>query len=99
MVRSLGAQIGLLVFAVALIAGIYAGNPVTVVLTRALIALVLGALLGQAAGWTAKLALREYLQREKIAIDREHLDAMKAMMGEDESVTDTSEPEQPIEVS
>jgi len=99
MVRSLGAQIGLLVFAVALIAGISAGNPVTVVLTRALIALVLGALLGQAAGWTAKLVLREYLQRQKIAIDHEHLTAIRALMGESGNVGGSSDPEQPSEAS
>lgn len=99
MVRSLGAQIGLLAFAVALVAGVYAGNPVTVVLTRALIALVLGTLLGQAAGWTAKLVLREYLQRQKMAIDREHLAAMKALMGESGSVGGLSDAGPPSEAS
>lgn len=79
MVRSIGAQIGLLAFAVAVLAGLYAANSATVTLTRALVAMVVGAIVGQAAGWGAKLILRDHLQRKKLEIDRAHLAAVRAM--------------------
>ena len=79
MIRTMGAQIGLLAFTVAIVAGIYVGNPGTVVLLRGLLALLLGALIGQAVGWTAKLVLRDHLQRRKLRIDREHFEAIRAM--------------------
>ncbi len=79
MVRTTGVQIGLLAFAVASLAGIYAGNPATVVLLRALLAMLLATLIGQAAGWTAKLVLRDHLQRKKLHIDSEHFKAMRAL--------------------
>lgn len=72
MVRSLGAQIGLLAFGVALVAGLLVGNPATVVLLRALFALLAGAALGQLGGWAARLVLRDYLQRRKLEIDQRH---------------------------
>jgi hypothetical protein len=81
MVRTTGAQIGLLAFAVAVVAGVYANNPATVVMLRALAAMVVAALVGQVAGWTAKLVLRDHLQRRKLRIDREHFDAMRNMTG------------------
>ena len=83
MVRSIGAQLGLLAFGVALLAGLYAGNSATVVLMRALVAMVVGAVVGQAAGWAAKYVLREHLQRQKLLIDREHLAAVQALTGEE----------------
>lgn len=93
MVRSIGAQLGLLAFGVALLAGVYAGNSATVVFTRALVAMVVGAVVGQVAGWAAKYVLREHLRRKKLLVDREHLAAVQALTGE--------EPEQfaaPVEV-
>ncbi|MBP7744992.1 MAG: hypothetical protein KA383_02595 [Phycisphaerae bacterium] len=79
MIRHTGAQIGLLAFAVAVVAGLYAGNPATVILMRALLALLGGVVIGQLAGWAAKLVLRDHLQRRKLHIDREHLEAMRAL--------------------
>ncbi len=76
MVRNIGAQIGLLAFAVALVAGLYAGNTATVVLLRAVVALVVGAIVGQAAGWAAKMVLRDHLQHKKLEIDRQHFAAL-----------------------
>ncbi len=77
MVRGTGAQVGLLAFAVAVLAGLTAGNSATAVLTRGLVAMVVGSLAGQAAGWAAKQVLRDHLQRKKVEIDREHLDAIQ----------------------
>jgi len=79
MIRSTGAQIGLLAFAVAVVAGLYAGNPPTVILLRALFALLGGVVVGQIAGWATKLVLRDHLQKRKLHIDREHLEAMRAL--------------------
>lgn len=94
MVRSIGAQIGLLAFAVAVIAGLYAGNSVTLILTRALVAMVIGSIIGQIAGWGAKLVLRDYLQKKKTSIDREHIQAMQAL-----NPPAAAEDAEPIEVS
>jgi NhaP-type Na+/H+ or K+/H+ antiporter len=96
MVRTLGAQIGLLTFAVAIVAGIYAGNSASVILTRALGALLVGAVIGQASGWAARLVLREHLQRKKLHIDRQHLEALQALSGETKAETAPSE-SQPAE--
>lgn len=82
MVRSIGAQIGLLAFAVALLAGLYAGNSAAVVLTRALIAMAVGAVVGQVAGWAARLVLRDHLQKKKLQIDQEHMAAVQMTDGE-----------------
>lgn len=94
MVRSIGAQIGLLAFGVAILAGLYAGNPATIVLTRALVVLVVGALVGQAAGWAAKQVLREHLQRKKLEIDKRHLAAVRALsnVAEEGGVIEVSGP-------
>lgn len=95
MVHTTGAQLGLLAFAVAVIAGIAAGNSATVILTRAIISLMAGAVIGQFAGWGAKVVLREYLQRRKLKIDREHLDAVNAMNGAIEAATAEAEGDVP----
>lgn len=95
MVRSTGVQIGLLAFAVAVIAGVYAGNPATVVMLRALLAMLVGVLIGQAAGWMAKLVLRDHLQRRKLQIDQQHFEAIRALnrVVEQVEVVGDSEPE------
>ena len=98
MVRSIGAQIGLLAFMIAVLAGIEAGNAPSVVLLRALVALVLGATVGQAAGWAAKLVLRDSLQTMKLDIDRRHFEAVRAMNAT-EAESEPAEPQpEPVEV-
>jgi hypothetical protein len=82
MVRSTSAQLGLLAFAIAIVAGLYAGNSATLILSRALLALVTGALLGQLAGRAARTVLRDFLQRKKLAIDQEHVAAVQRMVAE-----------------
>ncbi len=94
LVRNTGAQIGLLAFAVALVAGIQAGNPVTVVLARAMGALFMGAMVGQGAGLAAKHVLREHLQRRKLAIDKAHLAAMRDILDNAEVSSAGNTPEE-----
>jgi hypothetical protein len=81
MVQSIGAQIGLLAFAAAILAGLLAGNSPSGILFRALLAMLGGATVGQLASWTAKLVLRDYLQRRKLEVDRAHIEAMRALPG------------------
>ncbi len=92
MSRKLGAQIGLLAFGMAIIAGLYAGNSPSVILMRALVAMVIGVFVGQGAGMAGRLILREHLQRIKQQIDLEHLAAIKVSMSPlGESVDDVAE--------
>jgi hypothetical protein len=93
MTRSIGAQIGLLAFAVALVAGLYAGNSATVALTRALLAMVLGLFLGQMIGWGAKAVLRDHLQKKKLAIDSEHVAAVRILVGDADGEVEIGETE------
>ncbi len=92
MVRNIGAQIGLLAFLLAVLAGLHAGNTSTVIMSRALVALVAGAAIGQLAGWSARLVLRDYLQKRKLEIDRRHFEAVRAMAN---AVSDRA-PEVPV---
>jgi hypothetical protein len=78
MIERLGARIALLSFAAAILAGLAAGNSEVTVLTRALVAMVLALLLGQAVGWACKSVVREHLQQIKQRLDREHLAALEA---------------------
>lgn len=91
MVGTLSAQVGLLVFAVSIVAGLQAGNTVTTILTRAMIAMMLGVTIAQFAAWTAKLILRDHLQRRKMQIDLAHVEAVRASRAEtdDESERQT----------
>ena len=79
MVGSISAQIALLAFAAAIVAGLYAGNAPTTVLMRAIVAMFAAMTVGKLAAWSAKLVLRDHLQKKKRAIDRAHHDAMRAV--------------------
>ena len=89
MVRSIGAQLGLLAFASAIVAGLYAGNAPTTILLRALLVMVAACLLGQAAGWLGKLVLRDHLQRRKLEIDQAHQEAVRAAQAQMAEVEET----------
>lgn len=78
MTRIVAAQMGLLAFACAIFAGLYAGNSATTIMSRALLALLAGVLVGQSAALVGKLLLREHLQRRKTSIDKAHVAAMSA---------------------
>lgn len=79
MTQTIGAQLGLFAFAAALLAGLFAGNTAHVTVLRALAVMIAATLVGQLAGAAAKVVLREYLQRHKTQIDREHTASMAAL--------------------
>ncbi len=91
MIGSLCAQIALLAFAAAIVAGLYAGNSPTTVLTRALVAMVVALLVGKLAAWTTRLVLRDHLRHKKLAVDKAYLasvkDSEEVEQGNDESNT------------
>jgi hypothetical protein len=81
MIGSLSAQIALLAFAAAIVAGLCAGNTPATVLTRALVAMLVALLAGKLAAWTVKAVLRDHLRHKKLAIDEAHLATVKASEG------------------
>jgi len=96
MIRTTAARIALLAFGLTLLAGVYAGNSPATVLFRALVALLLGLLVGQIAGWAGRVLLRDHLQRRKRAIDEEHAAAVRAMQtAAAAAAASVTEPEQP----
>lgn len=77
MYKSISAQVALLAFGVAILAGLSAGNSPQTILVRALLAMVAALVAGQLVSWAAGLVLRDHLQRKKLSIDREHLEASR----------------------
>ena len=77
MIGSVSAQIALLAFAAAIIAGLAAGNSPTTVLTRALVTMFVALMVGKLVAWTTKLILRDHLQHRKLAIDKAHLASLQ----------------------
>jgi NhaP-type Na+/H+ or K+/H+ antiporter len=75
MAGRISTQIALLAFAVAIVAGLCAGNSPGMVLQRALVAMFVGLLIGKLVGWSTRLVLRDHLQRKKLAIDQAHCTA------------------------
>lgn len=75
MQQRISAQVALLAFAAAIMAGLYAGNAPLTVLSRALIVMFAALLVSQAVAHVSKRVLRDHLQGRKVAIDREHLAA------------------------
>jgi hypothetical protein len=77
MVGNVGAQVGLLAFAIAVIAGLSAGNAPVTILTRALVGMFAAALVAQVVAWAARSVLREHLQSRKVKIDHDHYQALR----------------------
>ncbi|MBN1490654.1 MAG: hypothetical protein JXA69_12115 [Phycisphaerae bacterium] len=65
MVRCCGACFGLLAFAVTILAGLYAGNPVTTTLSRSLWAMVAFLCLGSFLGYVALRVVDEHAVRRR----------------------------------
>ena len=64
MVARLSAQIALLGFSAAIVAGLWAGNTPGTVLYRALTIMLIALVVGQVVAYACKLVLREYLQQK-----------------------------------
>ena len=69
--RGVGATLGLLAFATTIVAGLWVGNPVNIILMRALSAMLLFCVIGVVIGSAAQLVVREHAHnREKAAFSR-----------------------------
>lgn len=90
MTRSIAAQVGLLSFGVAVLAGLLAGNGALTILGRGIGALLIGVLLGHVVAAAARTLLREHLLGRKMQIDRDHLAALKALTADEEEPETTS---------
>ena len=97
MVRSIGAQLGLFAFGVAILAGLYAGNSPVTILVRAMASMVAACIVGQLLGWAGKQVLRDHLQKKKLTIDRQHDEVMQAIAARQEENEATTEAE-PVQV-
>jgi hypothetical protein len=91
MTRWIAAQLGLLTFACALLAGVWSGNAPTTILARALLAMIAGFAVGALVALIARLLVRDHLQRRKVEIDRQHVAALAAAGPEPEPELDTTE--------
>lgn len=87
MVGRLSAQLALFAFALAICAGLYAGNGVITVLTRAIVTMFVIMAVTQFVAWTSKLILRDYLQRKKMELDQAHFESIKARVLDQEAAT------------
>ncbi|MEE9296241.1 MAG: hypothetical protein V3W34_14940 [Phycisphaerae bacterium] len=68
--RTIAAALGLLGFCVSIFGGLWVGNPAMVVLSRALLAMVLFAIIGLVTGCAARIVVREYVADRERALLR-----------------------------
>ena len=92
-VRFSGATLGLLAFSIAVFGGLWAGNPVGLILSRAIWSLVIFCALGLVVGAAAQAVVEEYARRrfdavraEVAAKAAEALEAAQAAANVDEQV-------------
>jgi len=79
--RYAGSTLGLFAFAVAIIAGLSAHNPVTTTLSRSLFALFAFFLIGYVLGSAAQLVVNEHRMRSNEDIERKYQTARNAAAG------------------
>lgn len=79
MIALLSAQVALFAFAVAILAGVCAGNSVVTILSRALIVMLGALFVSQVVAYTSKAVIRDYLMRRKLEIDKGHIDMLDAL--------------------
>lgn len=63
--RFAGASLGLLAFTIAVLGGLYAHNPITVTLSRSILALILFCVLGMSLGTAVQMVITEYEKRRE----------------------------------
>lgn len=66
--RFAGAGLGLLAFTIAVLGGLYAHNPITVTLSRSILALLLFCVLGLVLGTAVQMVITDYEQRREAEI-------------------------------
>lgn len=66
--RFAGASLGLLAFIIAIAGGVYAQNPVTVTLSRSILALFLFSFIGAVLGTAVQMVVNEFEQRKRADI-------------------------------
>ena len=77
--RVLGASLGLLAFTITIIAGLWVQNPVTVTLSRSILALFLFCVIGLVLGGAAQLVINEHeRKREEEIHTRYHEEPVEA---------------------
>lgn len=70
--RFTGPSLGLLAFAITILAGLYAGNPPVVVLSRSILALFAFCLIGLVLGKAAQAVVSEYERKRREEFERSH---------------------------
>jgi uncharacterized membrane protein YczE len=93
MLRTIGAQIALLTFTLAVVAGVAVGNSPITVLTRGLISMVAALVVGQIAAVVCKVVLRDHLQKRKHGLDLAHVAALNAATTEHGTVAASDDAE------
>ena len=73
--RILGASLGLLAFTITIIAGLYVQNPVTITLSRGILALFVFCVIGLVLGGAAQLVVNEH--------ERQRAEEIREQYGED----------------
>lgn len=63
--RFAGASLGLLAFTIAVLGGLYAHNPITVTLSRSILALIMFCVLGMSLGTAVQMVITEYENRRE----------------------------------
>ena len=63
--RAVGAALGFLAFSTTIIAGLWTRNPTSVVLARAIWAMLVFCVIGLLVGWAAQVVVREHLKRRE----------------------------------
>ncbi|QOJ14391.1 MAG: hypothetical protein HRU75_06960 [Planctomycetia bacterium] len=78
MQQAIAAQVALLAFSAALVAGLLAGNTPLTILSRSLIVMLGALIVARVVGECARRVLRDHLQKRKVEIDRSHVDGAEA---------------------
>ena len=71
MTRYIGASLGFLAFAVVTVLGVAVGNPMELIVQRAILAMLVFFGIGAALGWVAGRVIDEHLERRRQAMDGE----------------------------
>ena len=86
--RYAGACLGLLAFSITTFTGLYVGNPVSVTLSRGILAMFLFFFIGLTLGWVAELVIGEYEKERQEQIRK------KYDIGASETVRESAKPEE-----